>query len=370
MVSRTMGFLMERKSKKLERQIVVFESDDWGSIRMPSSEVYQRLRREKVSIGSPNSYDRFDTLASNEDLEHLIEVLSSVKDKRGNPAKMTMNYIMANPDFEKIKDSEFSQFYYETFIKTLQNYPHHDKSYELLKYGIATKVFQPQFHGREHLNVQKWLSHLRDGNTHVIRGFDNKMFSIKVNGDRVLPAFGIDSESEQSFVVDSIKEGLKMFETVFGFKSKSLIAPCYTWDDYVEDVAFSEGVCYLQGGYQQTHSKFSGIGPSFHYLGETNKNDQIYLTRNCSFEPSQIKAYNGSRCLKQITKQLKAGRPAIVSCHRLNFIGDLCLENRLENLRDFESMLKRLLVEFPDVEFMSSDELGDLLWKQSMSTDY
>lgn len=78
--SRAVHSLMMLMNHRTNRHIVVFESDDWGSIRMPSLDVLDRLIKRGVPatpIGL--AYDRVDTLASNDDLELLMEVLSSVQ---------------------------------------------------------------------------------------------------------------------------------------------------------------------------------------------------------------------------------------------------------------------------------------------------
>lgn len=358
--SRFNNMLMEYKSIKIRRHIVVFESDDWGSIRMPSLVTREILLNKGLTLGSPQTYDYYDTLASNSDIENLAEILLSVKDINGNPAKITMNYCMANPDFDKIRDSDFSEYFYEPFTETLKKYPHHDKSYDICKKGIQEKIFKPQFHGREHLNALKWLNYLQNGNREMVEAFRQKFFSIKVQGDRMLPAYDISNIEEQSFVSESIREGLNMFESLFGFRSLSMIAPCYTWDVNVEKTAHKYGVKTIQGGYRQIQPKVEKKRSIYHYMGEKNKYGQIYLTRNCYFEPTQDKAFNGENCFRQIEKQFKASRPAVVSCHRLNFIGDLVSSNRDNNLKDFKMMLDKLLSKHPDVIFMSSDELGKL----------
>src|ERR1035437_5292112 len=91
------------------RKIVVIESDDWGSIRMASTKAYKTFLQSGYPVDQ-SSYNRNDALECNEDLEFLFEVLSSVKDKYGNPAVMTINNIVANPDFEKIKCSDFQKY--------------------------------------------------------------------------------------------------------------------------------------------------------------------------------------------------------------------------------------------------------------------
>ena len=83
------------------RKIVVVESDDWGSIRMPSKEILDQLEK-KGFIPKNDYYNRFDSLASKKDLSNLFDILSTVKDKNGNSAILTANTIVANPDFDKI----------------------------------------------------------------------------------------------------------------------------------------------------------------------------------------------------------------------------------------------------------------------------
>jgi hypothetical protein len=99
---------------RTRRKIVVFESDDWGSIRMPSRAVYEALLDKGIRVDNL-CYNRNDALASEADLAALFEVLSSVQDQHGNPAVFTANTIVANPDFEKISASDFIEYHYQPF---------------------------------------------------------------------------------------------------------------------------------------------------------------------------------------------------------------------------------------------------------------
>ena len=49
--------------------------------------------------------------------------------------------------------------------------------------------------------------------------------------------------------------------------------------------------------------------------------------------------------------------------HRLNFMGSLVEQNRTDNLKLFEKLITKLLLKWPDIEFMTSTELGDLIKK-------
>ena len=51
------------------RKIVVIESDDWGSIRMPSEFAYSNLLNKGIDVDKSYLYDTLDSLEKKEDLE-------------------------------------------------------------------------------------------------------------------------------------------------------------------------------------------------------------------------------------------------------------------------------------------------------------
>ena len=106
---------------RTNRKIVVFESDDWGSIRMPSKDVYQKLLKSGIIVDK-GQYCKYDSLATENDLSLLFDVLTSVKDKNGNAGIITANTLVANPDFEKIKESDFTSYYYKIITNRFQEF--------------------------------------------------------------------------------------------------------------------------------------------------------------------------------------------------------------------------------------------------------
>lgn len=99
----------------------------------------------------------------------------------------------------------------------------------------------------------------------------------------------------------------------------------------------------------------------FHYLGQRNQCSQVYMTRNCIFEPGLMgKNWQGS-CLTDIERAFRWRKPAIVSTHRVNFIGALEEENRKNGLRELDGLLAQILQKWPNVEFMTTRELGELI---------
>ena len=367
--SRLGSHLRNIKGWSSKNKIVVFESDDWGSIRMPSREVYKQLLRLGIRVDKL-SYNRYDSLASEEDLLSLFEILVKYKDRNGRHPVFTANCVVANPDFKKIKAANYSEYFYEPFIETLKRYPKHSKSFSLWKEGLSNGIFVPQYHGREHLNVPRWLKALQMNTGDVRLAFKMNMFDLSESGSVLNENSFMDSlaycdDDELKYINNSIIEGAELFKILFGFTSRSFIAPCFIWDTHQETTLANCGVKYIQGGLYQKCSipgKINQYKRIKHYTGEHNLLGQWYTVRNCFFEPSDWgkKNYLNS-CLAQIDASFYWNKPAIISTHRLNYIGYIEPENRIRNLSLLSDLLRSIIKKYPDVEFLSSSELGSLI---------
>lgn len=371
MVKEFIHYLTQIPGWHAKRHIVVIESDDWGSIRMPSKEVYEQLLREGIGVDK-DLFSRYDSLECEDDLAVLFEVLQSVKDKNGNPAIITANSVVANPDFDKIEANGFAKYEYELTTVTYKHQPGCENSFELIKQGITEKVWQPQLHGREHLNVIRWMKALRDGDEIARLCFSQRHFSLTKDASprvtaRYMDAFANanpDTLKEETII---LKEAAGSFEKTYGFRSKSFIAPCYTWRKELEPVMKECGIEYLQGlAFQQIPVEDEPLKckTKYHYFGQRNKLGQTYLVRNAFFEPYKGDAIDWTaECLKRVSIAFKCHKPAIISTHRLNFIGSLDMSYRDKNLEKFKALLISIKKNWPDVEFMSSDDLGQIIHK-------
>lgn len=353
-------FINERRGWKTDRKIVVIESDDWGSIRMPNRQVYEATLAKGIPADKCH-YCKYDTLATADDFSAMYDVLRQHKDKNGNNPMITANTIVANPDFEKIKQDDFQNYHYELFTETLDKYL--NTSFELWKQGIEEQLFFPQLHGREHLNVERWLKALQDNSIEAHFAFEHGFFGISTtisqeNNPSFMAALDFDSEEGKRFGNQAINEACHIFENIFGYRSKSFIGPNYFWHDETEDALANNDVPYLQGGYVQKLPNQI----KHHYLGQRNQHKQIYLIRNVQFEPAGIETGDlVAQTLAQIDKAFKLGKPAIISTHRVTFIGAIFEENRTKNLRMLNELLGKIIKKWPDVEFMNSVQLGDLV---------
>ena len=131
---------------RTKRHIVVIESDDWGSIRMPSKKVYDKLLRAGIRVDKCH-YCMNDSIASEDDISLLFEVLSSVKDKNDSPVVITANAVVANPDFKKIKESDFSAYFFKRIDEGMKEIKGCENVLSMWKQGQNEGYFRIQSHG-------------------------------------------------------------------------------------------------------------------------------------------------------------------------------------------------------------------------------
>ena len=274
---------------------------------MPSKKVYDKLLNAGIRVDKC-PYNRNDSLATEEDLSALFDVLSRIRDKNGNNPVITANAVVANPDFERIKASDYQNYFFEPFTHTLRKQPTHQNAFNLWKQGINAGLFHPQFHGREHVNVPMWLNLLRANNPVLNKAFDFGFWglgpSIANTGNLNIQAtFDALEKAELDPQKKAINEGLDLFESLFDYRSKSFIANNFIWHPDLNPVLANKGVTIFQGMKYQKLPILNGPKRRMvrHYLGERNKLKQLFLIRNCTFEPTQHREIDSvSACFNDI----------------------------------------------------------------------
>lgn len=348
---------------KTNRKLLLIQSDDWGSVRISSKYVYNKLINCSDII-LDDAYSKYDTIESPDDISVLLDLFSSVRDINNNNVKFTMNFVMGNPDFEKIRNNDYSFYEFETYRDTLIRY-NREKSWDLLQEGIEYGILHPQFHGKEHINVYFWMQKLKEDHPGVrmacnygvcSAGFKH-LGNLKNNFQ---VAWEYYDQDHFNYIEKSIFQGLVLFKEYFNKDSRSVIAPSYTWSDKIEDVLYKNNVDCFQGHHlRKIHVSDSTdkYKTRFIYTGKRNHNKQLYLVRNAFFEPSHSAKWSGDNCLNKISIAFQHKKPAIISAHRVNFIGGLDVDNRNRNIKEFESMLRTIIKKWPDVEFLSTEDL-------------
>lgn len=361
-------FLFVAKAWRTNKKIVVIESDDWGSIRTSNKDAYDYLSSKGYNMNS--SPYTLDALEANKDLEELYNVLLANTDAQNNPACITANMIMANPDFIKIRENNYNTYYYETVEETLKRYCDREKVKSLWAEGNQKNIFYPQLHAREHIRYWEWIKDLKNSCNESIETFNLEMCGVPLKVSKegksyYKPLFIDDSVfiKEEIDLSELLNDAFALFRKEFGFNSLSTVAPNVSWTDSTEKIWATNQIKYIQGGYLQQHHFNTSIKYYPHFLGQKSKFSKMtYLVRNCTFEPATSgKTDYWMSTLKQIDRAFKLRTPAIISSHRVNFIGSIKAENRDNSLSQFSLLLKQIKKRWPDVLFINSVQLGDLI---------
>ncbi len=343
-----------------KEQLVVIESDDWGSERIPNKEAQNNLMVAGIQI-KQNPHTMLDTLENGNDFYALVDLFNKPKFKPHKPV-ITCNWIMANPDYEKIDNSNFEQYYFEPFSKTYFNKYGNNELLSMVKDTMNQGHIFPQFHGREHIQFIHWLAMLRQKHSQLITAFKQKCFGVDLNDlgyrKNLTAAFEYKNKFELNQISDSISEGLDLFNQIFGFKSTTAIAPRYVFDSAIEKVLKQNGIEGIQSALNQLKPIKLGYRNIYHYTGEINSLKQTYTVRNAFFEPSYSNSINWvQQVLKKAQMAFWFNKPLIISMHRINFVGGLSETNRTQNLKQLEELLTQLIIKYPKIQFINSDQL-------------
>ena len=88
----------------------------------------------------------------------------------------------------------------------------------------------------------------------------------------------------------------------------------------------------------------------------------ILMVSNATFEPSSIEGMDWvNYCFNQIETAFAWNKPAIITSHRVNYIGFLDKNNRDRSLELLTTLIQKVQKKWPEVEFLSSDQLGDMI---------
>jgi hypothetical protein len=86
------------------------------------------------------------------------------------------------------------------------------------------------------------------------------------------------------------------------------------------------------------------------------------LVRNVVFEPTTSRISDWVNfTFKQVEAAFRMKKPANISSHRVNYCGHIDPKNRELGLTALKQLLDKIVKRWPDVEFISADQLGDII---------
>ena len=355
---------------KTKRKIVVISVDDYGNVRLDSKKARENMDKAGLKVLSP--FDAYDSLETREDLDALYEVLSSVTDKNGNHAVFTPFALPCNINFEAMAQNDYREYEYEllpeTYKKFAAKYPEaYGGAWELWKEGMDKGLMKPQFHGREHFNLYVFNDLLSKRNENLIKVLKQNSYitipehSAYFQGWTASYSFK-DIKETESFI-ENVKDGLDRFWEVYGVSSRSFTPPAQQFPLHLEDQLPALGIKYLDR--PRSLKRHLGNGEykmERHKLGEGT--DLSVLVRNVVFEPTTPRFSDWVNfSFKQVEAAFFMGKPANISSHRVNFCGHIDEKNRRTGLTALKQLLDKIVQRWPEVEFISADQLGDIISK-------
>ena len=180
-------------------------------------------------------------------------------------------------------------------------------------------------------------------------------------------AFNSGLDEDIAYYEKLLEEGLNMFEQAFGFRSESFIDTTYEWSPTIEPCLVQNGVKYIQSTVWQKIPLDDDMTVRYVrrcFQGTKSRSGLVRLMRNCYFEPSTKEGFDFvDDCLHRIELAFRWGKAANICSHRVNYIGAIHPENTDRNLPELKRLLQTIVKRWPDVEFISSDQLGHIITK-------
>lgn len=355
---------------RTNRKTVVFLVDDYGNVRLDSKKAVERMQEAGLKLQS--RFDLYDTLETCEDLEMLYETLTSVKDSRQQTAVFTPFAVTRNIDFERMAEESSAKAHFErvpdTFNKLAVQQPEaYEGAWNLWQEGIANGLLSPQFHGREHLNLKVFNEKLEQKDKELLIALNNRSYSrLSYSGFPTISftaSFDFWDINETVGFPDIIAEGLKDFKEIFGCNAVHFNAPGSPGHHVINATLKQEGIRYLDTPW--FHKEHQGQGKYKRMINITGKSTPeglIKMVRNVVFEPCDGSGRDWPGfAMRQIESAFRWGKPAIISSHRVNFCGHIDPANRAAGITSLRKLLKMIVKKYPDVEFMSSADLGQII---------
>ncbi len=327
----------------LKHQIIIFESDDWGT----------------------------GPLKQQEALAQISTVLSRFSDSEGHHPVITLGIVLAEPDKDKLIASDLQTYYLRTLADA-----RYSKLLETIHQGVEYGIFSLHLHGMEHfwptsliksaqknVKVKQWLL---ESDEYRTEDLPSELQSRWVDSSS-LPSIN----HKQADICQAIDEELVLYQKIFASAADTLVPPTFVWTDGVEQAYATRGIeTLVTPGRQCIRRDINGQPkPNGRYfLNAQEKGGLLFLVRDIYFEPSL--GHKAETALQRIADKICCGRPALLEMHRFNFINET--DKSEKSLQELEKLLQLISAEWSDVKYISAKHLAKIYRddKQGISSEF
>jgi hypothetical protein len=339
------------------RPLVVMQSDDWGRVGVRDREGSEELRDLGLNLGE-RSYDSY-SLETAEDVAAITSLLQRHHDSIGGPARLGMNFIVANVDFPQVIANDFRQIYLRPLSEGLPYGWKRPGLFDAYREGISAGVLSPALHGTTHFchpTVERYLAD--PGARGVLLRALWKAGVPYIHWR--MPWIGFeywnaDQPGEEEFLSSEVQEKLidsavKHFINLFPNAPRSACAPGYRANKATSQAWAKRGIRLAQNG--------PGNPRPPHFDGD----GILHLYRSMDFEPASAEEFSLETCFRTAEECFARGIPAIVSVHSINFHSTI-KNFRSRTIELLDEFLTALEAKYRDLLYVRDEDLYDLVDK-------
>ena len=340
---------------------VVIESDDWGACEVIPDPSLQKQYAAVMQKYGRKPGGESATLERPDELEKIYQILEKHQGADGNPAIFTAYTAMGNPDFEAIRNNNFSEYVDIPINKGFPAPWHGEGVVDKMREGMKRGVWHPEYHAMlHHTSPKKWMELLRGESKESELARD--LFDLfSYYQMQHLPEFNGYNIHEQ---YEMINTGFQRFKETFGYMPNAAV----TSDAFPETelVWLALGIntiplknCRVNTGEVVVYpTKPWNLQDVYAKIGDCSKiADACCLTRNVFLE----KGDELDAVLKAVSRTFKYHcEPVVISSHRANYcnFNDEISAKHLERLDKLLSELDRM-----GVYYLTSAELSSIYRK-------
>lgn len=323
----------------LRYPVLVLESDDWGAVA-PSQVAEHALA-----------------------LDRLRQLLLRFRDRSGRPAVMTIGLVSAIIDRDVWRREG-------RYVRLTLAEPSQRAVVDSLRAGLDAGVFVLQWHGLEHYWPAALLAARHQ--PQVAGWLEADVLTEDLPPP--LQSRWVDASNGKSRPLDpeeireAIEEERHVLLATFGFVPQVAVPNTFVWDDNVEAAWAEAGVEFLITCGRRFYGRDAQgrLEPAddVYHNGQRARSGLICLVRDAYFE--QHRGHGPAHLREALEVRLRQARPCLIETHRINYVGEIATRS----LEVLEQALADVVAAYPDLRFMSPQELGrafrvrDAAWVQ------